>query len=79
VRLLTLQSLNTKLTSMLGMIDFAVQQGASELADGVRSIRGLIFFSVKNALWKAALAATQSAGNKNVRVSLQAESSAAWH
>ena len=62
VRLLQLMLLNRSVTALLPMLDFSVKPGMSRLADLVRGLRKLVFWSTKRKLWEAALADTQSAG-----------------
>ena len=61
-RLLTLQLLNERVSSLLPMLDFSVKPGVSPLTDSVRALRRLIFWSTKHSLWERALEATQAGG-----------------
>eukprot|EP01006_Ploeotia_vitrea_P044625 TRINITY_DN66843_c2_g7_i1.p1 TRINITY_DN66843_c2_g7~~TRINITY_DN66843_c2_g7_i1.p1 ORF type:complete len:1251 (+),score=842.18 TRINITY_DN66843_c2_g7_i1:532-3753(+) len=68
IRLLTLQILNRKLMLVLPKIDFSVGQNVSVLADSVRAIRGLIFWSVKSKVWTTALTKTMASSGSQQKI-----------
>ena len=70
LRLLTLQMLNNYLMRLMPKIDFSVGAGVSRLADRVRELRALIFWSVKERAWTAALDSTIEAPSSSPRVTL---------
>eukprot|EP00475_Leptophrys_vorax_P044051 TRINITY_DN8686_c0_g1_i1.p1 TRINITY_DN8686_c0_g1~~TRINITY_DN8686_c0_g1_i1.p1 ORF type:complete len:636 (-),score=165.67 TRINITY_DN8686_c0_g1_i1:54-1961(-) len=57
-RFYVLQQLNMKVSSVLPYVDFSLPSGYSSLADGIRSIRNLIFWKTKESLWMTALDST---------------------
>lgn len=59
VRLFVLQQLNIQISSIMGLVDFSLPAHMSSLADGIRSIRALIFFKTKEVLWNRALDETK--------------------